>query len=161
MSKRREGREAAVQYLYQLDIHGDRSADLRAGFWNLRDSAEKVRGFAEQLIAGVNAHLPEVDERIKKYVLNFEIGRLAAVDRNVLRLAIYEMLHCMDTPPIVAINEAIEIAKKFGGEDSGRFVNGILDKVKTELTRPLREACDPSQRPAPTKNGADVPASQP
>jgi len=154
MSKRREGREAAVQYLYQLDIHGDRATDLLVEFWKLRDSAEKVRGFAEQLIAGVNAHLPEVDERIKKYALNFEIGRLAAVDRNVLRLAIYEMLHCMETPPVVAINEAIEIAKKFGGEDSGRFVNGILDKVKTELTRPLREASGASQRPAPAKPGA-------
>ena len=140
MSKRREGREAAVQYLYQLEVHGDRTADLHADFWKLRESKESVRDFANNLIAGVNAHIADVDDRIKKYAINFEIGRLAAVDRNILRLAIYEMLYCMETPPIVAINEALEIAKKFGGEDSARFINGILDKVKGELTRPLREA---------------------
>ena len=143
MSKRREGREAAVQYLYQLEAHGDRVTDLRADFWTLRESNPKVRAFAEQLVEGVNACLPEIDERISKYAHNFELRRLAAVDRNVLRLAIYEMLHCMETPPIVAINEAIEIARKFGGEDSSKFVNGILDKVKCELTRPLREATVP------------------
>ena len=155
MSKRREGREAAVQYLYQLEIHGDRAADLHADFWNFRESKPAVREFANSLIAGVNAHITEVDGRITKYALNFEIGRLAAVDRNILRLAIYEMLYCMETPPIVAINEALEIAKKFGGEDSARFVNGILDKVKSELTRPLREASRPdAMQPAP-------PASKP
>jgi len=140
MSKRREGREAAVQYLYQLEIHGDRKADLLVDFWNLREAKAPVRDFANNLIAGVIAHLDEVDALISKYLQNFEIGRLAAVDRNVLRLAIHEMFHCMETPPVVAINEAIELAKKFGGEDSGRFVNGILDKVKGELTRPLRTA---------------------
>lgn len=143
MSKRRDGREAAIQYLYQLDIHGDRVSDLRAEFWSMRESSTKVREYAERLIGGVNACLPEVDALITKYAHNFELGRLAAVDRNVLRLAIYEMLHCMETPPIVAINEAIEIARKFGGEDSSKFVNGILDKVKGELTRPLREASQP------------------
>jgi N utilization substance protein B len=152
MSKRREGREAAVQYLYQIEAHGDRTTDLRTEFWTLRESSPKVRAFAEQLVAGVNACLPEVDALISKYAHNFEIGRLAAVDRNVLRLAIHEMLHCMETPPIVAINEAIEIARKFGGEDSSKFVNGILDKVKGELTRPLREASRASklQPPAAT-----------
>lgn len=140
MSKRREGREAAVQYLYQLEIHGDRKADLLVDFWNLREAKTPVRDYANNLIAGVIAHLDEIDVLLKKYLQNFEIGRLAAVDRNVLRLAIHEMFHCMETPPVVAINEAIEIAKKFGGEDSGRFVNGILDKLKGDLTRPLRTA---------------------
>jgi transcription antitermination factor NusB len=91
----------------------------------------------------VNANLAGVDARIVKFVENFGIARLAAVDRNILRLAIYEMFHCMETPPVVAINEAIEIARKFGGEDSSRFVNGVLDKIKGELTRPLREAAAP------------------
>lgn len=140
MSKRREGREAAVQYLYQLEIHGDRKADLAADFWKLREGKASVREFADKLVAGVNAHIEELDAVIKRHLHNFELDRLAAVDRNVLRLAIHEMLHCMETPPVVAINEGIEIAKKFGGEDSGRFVNGILDKVKGELTRPLRTA---------------------
>ena len=150
MSKRREGREAAIQYLYQLEVHGDRTADLHKDFWNLREAKASVRDFANNLIAGVNAHITDVDDRIKKYVINFEIGRLAAVDRNILRLAIYEMLYCMETPPIVAINEALEIAKKYGGEDSARFVNGILDKVKGELTRSLRDASPPLPKAAGT-----------
>lgn len=148
MSKRREGREVTIQFLYQQDIHGDRAADLRKDFWAFREAKTSVREFAENLIAGVNAHLAEVDARIVKYVENFGIERLAAVDRNILRLAIYEMLHCMETPPVVAISEAIELAKKFGGEDSGRFVNGVLDKFKGELTRPLREA-SPSRTQEP------------
>ena len=143
MSKRREGREAAVQYLYQQDIHGDHTTDLRADFWAFREAKTSVREYAENLIAGVNTNLAGVDARIVKYVENFGIERLAAVDRNILRLAIYEMFHCMETPPVVAINEAIEIARKFGGEDSSRFVNGVLDKIKGELTRPLREAAVP------------------
>lgn len=148
MSKRREGREAAIQFLYQQDIHGDHALDLSRDFWAFREAKTSVREFAENLIRGVNAHLAEVDARIVKYVENFGIERLAAVDRNIIRLAIYEMLHCMETPPVVAISEAIELAKKFGGEDSGRFVNGVLDKFKGELTRPLREAAAPrSQEP--------------
>jgi N utilization substance protein B len=143
MSKRREGREAAVQFLYQQDIHGDHTSDLSKDFWAFREAKTSVREYAETLIAGVNANLAGVDARIVKFVENFGIARLAAVDRNILRLAIYEMFHCMETPPVVAINEAIEIARKFGGEDSSRFVNGVLDKIKGELTRPLREAAGP------------------
>ncbi len=143
MSKRREGREAAIQFLYQQDIHGDHTSDLSADFWAFRETKASVREYAENLIAGVNTNLAGVDARIVKFVENFGIERLAAVDRNILRLAIYEMFHCMETPPVVAINEAIEIARKFGGEDSSRFVNGVLDKIKGELTRPLREAVTP------------------
>jgi transcription antitermination protein NusB len=143
MSKRREGREAAVQYLYQLDIHGDPTADLRKDFWGLREGTDKVRAFAEALVNGVLQHRAELDERIRKYAQNFQLERLNVVDRNILRLAIFEMFHNLEVPPIVAINEAIEIAKRLGGEDSGKFVNGILDKVKLELTRPLRDAVVP------------------
>jgi transcription antitermination protein NusB len=143
MSKRREGREAAIQYLHQLDIHGDRATDLRHDFWALREASDKVRVFAEALITGVNEHLPELDDRLNRVLQNFKLDRLNVVDRNILRLAVYEMFYCLETPPIVAINEAIEAAKKFGGEDSGGFVNGVLDKIKTELTRPLRDAVAP------------------
>lgn len=146
MGTRREGREAAVQYLYQLDLNG---RDVHASpeqFWNLRTgpNAEgtppKTRVFAEQIVAGVSAHLAEIDERIQKYAANYQLHRIAAVDRNILRVAIYEMLHVPDVPPVVAINEAIEIAKRFGGEESGRFVNGILDRLRSELPRPARES---------------------
>jgi N utilization substance protein B len=86
------------------------------------------------------SHLPDIDERIRRYAENYEFNRIAPVDRNVLRLAIYEMLYRDDIPPVVSINEAIELAKTFGGADSGRFVNGILDRVRKDLTRPAREA---------------------
>ncbi len=88
----------------------------------------------------------EIDERIKKYAANYELHRIAAVDRNILRVAIYEMLFCPDIAPVIAINEAIEIAKRFGTEKSGGFVNGILDRVKGELNRPAREALVPRHR---------------
>ena len=146
MGKRREGREAAVQFLYQLDLNREKPAELFSSFWALRTTpgnetaAAKTRAFTEQIIAGVTAHSEEIDERIKNCVANYDLHRIAPVDRNILRLAIYEMLFCLDVPPVVSINEAIEIAKKFGGEESGRFVNGILDRIRGELTRHARQA---------------------
>ena len=98
----------------------------------------EVRLFAEPMIRGAIEHRDAVDAQIKKYAKNWELHRIAAVDRNILRLAIYEMLYRGDIPPIVSINEAVDIAKKFSTEDSGKFVNGILDKVKSELLRPAR-----------------------
>ena len=84
------------------------------------------------------AHLPQIDERIRRYCENYEFRRISPVDRNVLRLAIYEMLYRDDIPPVVSINEGIELAKTFGGSESGRFVNGILDRVRKDLDRPAR-----------------------
>ncbi|HEX8294966.1 MAG TPA: transcription antitermination factor NusB [Chthoniobacteraceae bacterium] len=150
MGKRREGREAAVQFLYQLDLNAGETPEEVSGFWELRTSPEqkaappKTRAFSEQLIAGVRARQVEIDEQIQKYAANYELGRIAAVDRNILRVAIYEMLFCDDVAPIIAINEAIEIAKKFGTEKSGGFVNGILDRVKRELKRPARGPAGPA-----------------
>ena len=97
-----------------------------------------MRVFADPLIRGTLEHRDEADEVIKKHAKNWELHRIAAVDRNILRLAIYEMLHRDDIPPVVSINEAVDIAKKFSTQDSGKFVNGILDKVKSELMRPAR-----------------------
>lgn len=138
MGKRREGREAAVQFLFQQDMNVVEKGVLDEGFWNLRPSTKNVREFSEALIRGVLANQQAIDERIQKYTANYELGRIAVVDRNILRVAIYEMLFCNDVPPVVSINEAIEIAKKFGAEESGRFVNGILDRVKLDLKRPAR-----------------------
>ncbi len=109
-------------------------------FWDFCPAKPRVREFAQPLIDGMVAHLSEIDDRIRKYCENYDFRRISAVDRNVLRLAIFEMLFREDIPPVVSINEAIELAKTFGGPDSGRFVNGILDRVKDDLTRPLREA---------------------
>src|SRR5438105_6160941 len=98
----------------------------------------------------MHTYLVEIDDRILGYTENYEFRRISAVDRNVLRLAIYEMLYRDDIPPVVSINEAIEVAKTFGGAESGRFVNGILDRVRKDLTRPAREPT-PSARDSETR----------
>ena len=150
MGKRREGREAAVQFLYQLDLNGEKGPGDAGIFWGIHSGPgkaavpPKTRAFTEQLVAGVMAHRDEIDERIKQCTANYELGRLAAVDRNILRMAIFEMLHAPDVAPVIIINEAIEIAKKFGGDKSGGFVNGVLDRIKKDLGRPDREAASPS-----------------
>ena len=163
MGKRREARERAVQFLFQHDLNPPENLELElATFWNSQRTAafeeekgpanwgEKVelppptaeeaetRLFSEPLIRGVLQYREAIDEQIKKHAKNWDFHRIAAVDRNIMRLAIYEMLHRQDIPPIVSINEAVDIAKKFSTEDSGKFVNGILDKVKGDLMRPGR-----------------------
>jgi N utilization substance protein B len=142
MGKRREGREAAVQLLFHWDMNVRQpleEADLD-GFWQLRTANQATKEFATRVAAGVIAEQGTIDEKITRYTANYELKRISAVDRNILRVAIYEMLFCNDVPPIVAINEAIDIAKKFGTEESGKFVNGVLDRVKLDLNRPLRTA---------------------
>jgi len=140
MNNRREGREAAVQYLFSCDLGGEFSREGLPDFWALRPGSGQVRKFAEPLIDGVMSNLTEIDPLIQRCIEHYEMKRLAAVDRNILRLAVYEMFHRTDIPPVVSINEAIELAKNLGGEESGRFVNGVLDRIKKELTRPLRTA---------------------
>lgn len=129
MGRRREGREAAVQLLFAGELHGGTVADDRAGFWELHMAKKGAREFAEELVKGVLDHKAEIDQRIESVLQNYRLERLAGVDRNILRVAIYEMLIAKSAPPPVVINEAIEIAKKFGAEESGGFVNGILDKL--------------------------------
>lgn len=150
---RRSAREAAVQFLYFWDIQADEDPLPDADFWRLRageydpeESSDtrptplppKAKAFAETLIQGVISHRERVDETIVRYAKNYELHRIATVDRNILRLAVYEILHNSEVPPVVAINEAIEIAKTFGTEDSGRFVNGILDRIHADLPKRLR-----------------------
>ena len=145
MGKRRKAREAAIQYHFWRDLQHGEMPDRIEDFWEFCPATTKVREFAQPLIEGMVSHLQDVDERIKRYCENYEFNRISPVDRNILRLAIYEMLFRDDIPPVVSINEAIELAKTFGGADSGRFVNGILDRVKSDLTRPLREAAPPKE----------------
>ena len=151
MGKRRVGRQAAVQFHFWRDLQGGGAPERMDEFWEFCPAAPRVREFAQPLIDGMIVHLPEIDERIRRYCDNYDFHRISAVDRNVLRLAIYEMLYRDDIPPVVSINEAIELAKTFGGADSGRFVNGILDRVKDDLSRPLREAVTSE----PKKDGQD------
>jgi N utilization substance protein B len=97
-----------------------------------------VRVFADKLIRGVIERRDELDKRIMQHAQNWELHRMAIVDRNILRLAVYEMLYREDIPPVVSINEAVDIAKRFSTQDSGKFVNGLLDKIRGEILRPAR-----------------------
>jgi N utilization substance protein B len=133
MGVRRDGREAAVQFLFSKDINNDISLDGYDSFFSLCTAKEKAKVFAKELLVGILQNKESIDEKIEAHVDNFQLNRLSAIDRNVLRLAIFEMMHCEDIPPAVCINEAIEISKRFGTEDSGSFVNGVLDKIKSNL----------------------------
>jgi N utilization substance protein B len=140
MGVRREGREAAVQYLYQRDLNpASDLADL-AVFYKMRGLSPSARRFSDGLIRGVLEKQTAIDDLIKANAENYELHRISVVDRNILRLAIYEMTECADIPPVVSINEGIEIAKKYSTEESGKFVNGVLDRVRTKLDRPPRAA---------------------
>jgi len=163
MGKRREARERAVQFLFQHDLNPPENLDRELNeFWDTQRAAAiagekgpatwgqpvelppptaeevEMRLFAEPLIRGALEHRDAIDEHIKKHAKNWEFHRIAAVDRNIMRLAIYEMLFREHIPPIISINEAVDIAKKYSTQDSGKFVNGILDKVRGELMRPAR-----------------------
>jgi transcription antitermination protein NusB len=144
MGKRREGREVALQLLFNWDLNVQQPLDENQLdlFWKFRPAIPRLRAFATNLLNGVISHQATIDEKIIRYTANYELKRISAVDRNILRMAIYEMLYADDVPPIVAINEAIDIAKKFGTEESGKFVNGVLDRVKLDLSRPLRTASE-------------------
>jgi N utilization substance protein B len=155
MKKRRLAREGALQFLYQHDLNAgeDLDADL-AAFWEQQESPDpQVTGFANLLVRGVIEHRPELDVRLAGYLKNWTLNRLAVVDRNILRLALYEILHRDDIPPVVSINEAIELGKIYGGEDSGKFVNGILDKVRSDVPRPARTAAGGPATPGPNSDG--------
>lgn len=136
MGIRRKSREAVLQFLFQDDFKGfevgfDQDLAGRfADFCSLYDVQKKARSYAVELLEGVYARLADVDSVIKKHASNWRLERIDLTDRNILRIAVYEMLHCKDVPPQVAINEAVEIAKRFGTGDSPSFVNGVLDAVR-------------------------------
>jgi transcription antitermination factor NusB len=138
MRKRTKAREYALQILYAVDITKDDPMDCVDRFWEGdEESSIEVKKFAAGLVLGVSDNKKEIDRMIAKHATNWKLDRMAVIDRNVLRFAAYELLYSKDIPPKVSINEAIDIAKKFGGPDSGKFVNGVLDKInKTEREGP-------------------------
>ncbi len=130
MRKRTKAREYALKVLYQMEMTKDGHAEALKSFWEREpEKEESVKEFASQLVKGVADNIKEIDEAITKYATNWQIGRMAVVDRNILRMATFEMLHLDDIPPKVSVNEAVDMAKKYGDKDSGKFVNGILDKI--------------------------------
>jgi N utilization substance protein B len=160
MATRRQGREWALQMLFQADMNPGVDIDMAIPkFWRqqwtckIEDAAEKsiklkpkadkrvedrvappkIREFTERLVRGVMGHLDEIDDKLVSYTQNWPLHRMGSVERNVLRLAFYELMYCDDVPAAVVINEAIDLAKYFSNTDAGRFVNGILDRLNKDL----------------------------
>jgi N utilization substance protein B len=133
MGVRRRGREAALKVLYSMDLNPDPRTYDCSQVLDYSEVPENTREFTKELVEGTLQRLEEIDSYIQNASLKWEIGRMAAVDRNVLRLAVSELTGRSPKPVKVVLNEAIELAKKFGGEESGTFVNGILDRVRIDL----------------------------
>ena len=125
-------RECAIQILYAVDVCKLTKAEAENAFWQTANYDKNVVSFAQELIDGTLANLDEINELLKQTTENWELDRMAAVDRAILRLASYELLYALSTPPKAVLNEAIELAKDFSTDESGKFVNGILDKIKTK-----------------------------
>ena len=144
MRKRTTARECTLQLLYQWDLTKTPVEGILEQFWADRPEESDVRAFAVQLLEGTLQHLPVIDEALQKYAENWELSRMAVVDRNILRLGAYELLFAEEIPSKVTINEAVELAKRFGDVDSSKFINGILDKIhKTACPAKRRSAESP------------------
>lgn len=140
-AQRRDGRVAALQFLYAWSINAPRNLaeDLGEFFANCEGPREHY-AFGEELIHGVIEHIDEIDSRIKGLAHNWDFERIAKIDLAILRLAMFEMIYRKDIPPVVSINEAIDLSKQFSNVDSKRFINGILDRLKDQLGRDARKA---------------------
>jgi N utilization substance protein B len=134
LRKRRKSREFALQVLFQLNIT---KQDPIKAFAQSKEnfSKEESDEFAEQIVLGVQEHLQEIDRLIEKYSENWRLDRMSLIDRNILRMAIFELLYCEEIPPKVTLNEAIDLGKRFGTDDSGSFINGILDRIQKEFVQ--------------------------
>jgi N utilization substance protein B len=135
LGSRRKSRELALQILFELESNRGDVKKIIDQFWKNFDYPEELREFSERLVEGVAEHREEIDRLIRKHAKNWSLNRIDRVDRNILRAAIFELAYCSDIPPKVAINEAIELSKKFGSEKSPPFINGILDKVAQEIKK--------------------------
>jgi N utilization substance protein B len=156
MASRHRAREYALQMLYQAEAAGMPMPEVLTHFWQDAAIPLEVRAFSERLALGTEQARPEIDALLSSCLDNWRMERLALVDRNVLRLAVYEFLREPETPRVVIIDEAIEVAKRFGGEDSGQFVNGILDALRRRLegTEAAGPGAGTSQDPGATPSDA-------
>jgi len=133
MGKRTKARECALQMLYQCDMTGDPIARVVDAFWQVRTTTDETRAMAERLARGATKERPAIDEAITAASRNWRFERIAAVDKNILRLATFELMRDLQTPSSVILDEAVELAKRFGEKDSPPFVNGVLDAVNRTL----------------------------
>ncbi len=159
ITRRSRGREVALQVLYQVEQNGGTSpAEIRR-FIDRRLLGDKaLREFTEGLTQGVKDHQAKIDALISEVAENWRIDRMAAIDRNILRLGVYEMLYRSDIPPKVAINEALELAKRYSTAQSSRFVNGILDRILQQRTQ--GEAAESTPIPAPESEPESAPGGE-
>lgn len=154
MTRRTRGREIALQVLYQTEQNPGTAPEQTRQFIERRLRGErKLMEFAQSLVAGVEAHKPELDDLISGVAENWRIDRMAAIDRNILRIGAYEMLHCPEVPPKVAINEALELAKRYSTAQSSRFVNGILDRLQNRPAETVAAETPPAVDPKPAAPG--------
>jgi transcription antitermination factor NusB len=130
MRKRTQAREETLKILYQAEIIKRDIPAVSQNYWKSDEPVDdEVVKFANRLVQGINEHLTVIDEKVAQYATNWQLKRMAIIDRNVLRIGTFELLFAPDIPPKVTINEAVELAKKYGDLDSSKFVNGILDKI--------------------------------
>lgn len=133
MGARRVARECALQMMYQWDLRRDDPRKLTQTFWDVHKQSPEIREFADRLMLMTIEHLEAIDPLIERHTLRWRLDRMETVDRNVLRIAVEELLHQKDTPPAVVIDEAIEIARRYSKGESGEFVNGLLDSIRKEI----------------------------
>ena len=139
MGARSSGRESALQMLFAMEAGGGSAERVLAAYWRETPGDPEGREYADQVVRGVADELTAVDEAIRKASTNWRLERMARVDRNVLRLGAWELKRCADVPRAVILDESVELAKKFGSEDSGAFVNGVLDRIATDAGRVDRD----------------------
>ena len=133
MGTRRLSREQALQVLFFMDMHRGPVDDPIGLFCRCFTQEGKTGRFFHQLVNGVQEHRAAIDDVIERFSSNWKLSRMSCVDRNVLRIATFELLYCPDIPPKVSINEAIDVAKRFGTDESGAFINGILDSIRLAM----------------------------
>lgn len=137
MRKRTQSRECALKILYQAELTRREIHTAAENFWSEFETIdENIRTFTDRLTTGIEANLDTIDGKISQYATNWQLKRMAVIDRNVLRIGVFELLHAADIPPKVTINEAVELAKKYGDLESSKFVNGILDKIHKQDVAP-------------------------
>jgi len=135
LGRRRKSREFALQVLYQLNLSKQEALHAITQFQEHFMASGEADPFQKSLVLGVLDHCPELDRLIEKYSEHWCLDRINVIERNILRMAIFELLYCEEIPPKVTINEAIDLGKRYGSEDSGSFINGILDRIQHEVAR--------------------------
>jgi N utilization substance protein B len=136
VGKRTRSREIALQVLYQVEMSGGDAAEVFNLFWQHFNPSPGLQEFSRRIVAGVCENREKIDAIIESFSEHWRLGRITIVDRNILRLAIFELLMCPDIPTKVVLNEAVELGKRFGSDQSGSFVNGILDSISHQISRP-------------------------